>query len=250
MVVNDMDTPKRKYKKHKEGYTISVDYFLKKDKSFLEAMFEGGGKDPSKFPLYVRVTFLGQNVKIKSRIKALISESDYIDFSKYSDIQRLMRIESDSIRQSIKSLNPDRVENFLISTWAQHYKKWDKTINECIGHSMGRRLENGLKVEFSLPDDEATEFLLLSSRIYPGGINYYTYLNSKTALQLQNEMKCLDEIPLKATILYKSDEVSFQYSYWDWQLELYRETVKQSTNEQSFKYFQGLMTEFELLTDD
>lgn len=245
-----MDTPKRKYKKHKEGYTISVDYFLKKDKSFLEAVFEGGGKDSSKFPLYVRVTFLGQNVKIRSRIKASISEVDYTDFCKSSDIQSLMRTEADSIRQSIKSLNPDRIENFLISTWAQHYKKWDKTINECIGHSMGRRLENGLRVEFSLPNDQATNYLLLSSRVYPDSIHYYAYLNSKTALQLQNDMKCLGEIPLKTTILYKSDEVSFQYSYWDWQLELYRETVKQSTNEQSFEYFQGLMTEFELFADD
>jgi hypothetical protein len=50
--------------------------------------------------------------------------------------------------------------------------------------------------------------------------------------------------------LYKSDEVSFQYNYWDWQLELYKEMVKQSINGQSYEYFQGLMTEFELFADE
>jgi hypothetical protein len=135
------EKPKRKYKKHKQGYSISIKHVLRKDKGFLERLFTKKEPDGDpRFPIYLRVSFQNQTVTMRSRMKRSVTESEFEAYQAKPEIDTLFACETAAIRKSIEELQPDRIEGFMISQWSEYYTTWNTPVKEAV--------ENWLLVEF------------------------------------------------------------------------------------------------------
>lgn len=194
-----METEKRKYKKHKQGYKISATYFVKVESSasqknsvgialpknpFEHFLYEESNSKEDTFPLYIRVTFLQQSVNIKSRLSIKLSKSELDAFLAKPGICEFAKNEITSIVESVKEMRPEVIEDFSIKEWTQYYKRWTDSIKDYAGRKIAIAFSADVLSSVSMYDEEAKRFIeesinnvlaikLLALLGHPGGSKYY-----------------------------------------------------------------------------
>ncbi|GAB3219498.1 hypothetical protein [Spirosoma arcticum] len=149
---------KRKYKKHKEGYTVSITHFLRKDKNFLEKLLtKSDTHEKPKLPIYIRVSFLQQTAIIRSRLTLKLIENEFEPYLEQPDIKKFIAFETTAIRQSIEEFGPDKTNNFLMSQWTEHYNKSNYTIEEVLQTWLTNELCQELESDYAKNSNISTD---------------------------------------------------------------------------------------------
>ena len=220
-----METPPtRKYKKHKEGYTISVTYYLRKENAvYLVPGIPNSTKHEPLY-LYMRVAFLGQNVKIRSRLRATLTEDNFNDYMERPDVKAFVEVETAAIKHSVHELNPVQIADFRISQWSAYYYSWDISLFDCIQVVVSDRLKHTLQSNFDLSEQEKALHITTS-----GGLQSLKFLATLTihpAVVLYSQLQPLHDILNVDDTLFGTEWSGPKYSFWDWKSGLYSNHIR------------------------
>lgn len=217
-----MDTTKRKYSK-KDGYTVSVVYFLRKEKDDpLEALKKLSGvkkdnddeEEASQYPIYVRVTFLGKTVSLRSRLMAKTTVDDYDSYMGLAETIRFITIEENTIRATVRLFKPELNPEFKISEWSSFYNELNISLFTCVRKFISEELKQVLY------NDPVISSYQDSIRILSQGLQALPFLASlkfKPGVDLLEKYISL----FKMLDFDKSNYTDFtlvepHYSAWDW----------------------------------
>ena len=221
-----MEPPqKRKYKKHKQGYTVSANYYLRKDKSFIEKSFahEEAQENPE-FPIYIRVSFLQQTATLRSRLNLKLKEVEFNAFVKQPDVKKFIEYEIASIRRSVEEFCPDKKNSFLISQWTDFYKESTWAIKEVIEKWLAKQLRHQLENDYiassgiTINIDAETKFAL---SIMSGSfltMQILARIGTPSAVKFVNHYAPLFQIELFEGTLGQIAP----FTIWDWKMGHYK----------------------------
>ena len=235
------NTPKRKYKKHKQGYTVSVTHHLRKDRNFLEKLIskEDYRNGTPYLPIYIRVAFLQQTVVIRSRLQEKLSEGEFDSYISRQDVAQIIEYETAAIRHSIEEFGPDKRVGFTISQWTSFYNSWNESIKEVIEAQIGERIMAEIKSHPAV----ATQDISLNIDILLGAA-----LCSFETIKLMANLgfKIAQTYVKRYQILFDMDnfeginrDVGY-FTIWDWKLNFYQKYIRTLHHPSTENYLQVL----------
>jgi hypothetical protein len=158
------DKPKRKYKKHKEGFKIAVDYKLN---TKLKSKFQFDGLNL--YPVYVEVRAKGKRTYFPSVHPFYVSLEEFDQFLKNpivcaiidSERKRIQQVVlwADAIPMAFKTHNPEA----FYDNWLDMYQIWDRQAN--IDILLRDAVYAKLVKTFESNDKHLTDFSLANHRI-------------------------------------------------------------------------------------
>ncbi|MFD2937066.1 hypothetical protein [Spirosoma flavum] len=226
--------PKRKYNKSKEGYTVSVTYFLRKEADFLEKFMDNDDSesDTPKFPLYIRVAFLQQNVKIRSRLMVKLTDNNFDDYMALPFVEEFVHSEIAAIKYSVQEFNPDQKQNFRISEWSNFYKNGNDDLSVSVEDILTDRLIESMKNTVDILGHERALLAIAS-----GGLSLIWILASmglKPALSLYNEFRPIFDIITPEDSAYRGQfSHKPEYTSWDWKVGTYQAMIEKKYRSKS-----------------
>ncbi|SEJ71157.1 hypothetical protein SAMN04487995_6040 [Dyadobacter koreensis] len=117
--MENQETPKRKYKKHKDGFKVTINHKLNTSvKSFIP-----GSERPC--PLYVEVRVHRQRSFFPSQFDFHVYQNDFDSFLKNEFVQKFLIEESLEIGRHIEQQAKSK-DTFDITEWLSDYKKTSK----------------------------------------------------------------------------------------------------------------------------
>lgn len=227
-----METQKRKYKKHKQGYKITATHYLRKERSNVEKLIaknKVGEDGQPKFPLYIKVLFLGHSVKLRSRLELDLTEIEFENLESNSPLKLFMEREIATIHKSIEQLKPDQIPNFSISQWTNYYTNGNKSIYDCASDVVMNELKKSLCKKYKFSPATEKPFRLGTKHI--SQLLWLAELNIPEAIDLKHRVEPLLILPEINNQLKESSGVDLDFTYWDWK----------------FGYFQNIDTRFNTL---
>lgn len=232
-----METPKRKYTK-KDGYTISVVYFLRKEKesdfetitnlAFRHLVGDSAPVEVPGYPIYVRVTFLGKTVSLRSRLTVKVPAEEYDSYMNLEETIRFIKVERATIIATVKLFNSEVNHDFKISEWSSFYNGLNISLFSCIQKFLSEELK---KILHNYP---ATSLYPDCIRVLTGGLQALPFLSSldfKPANQLLEQYSTL----FRMLSIDKSNylDVTFTqpyYSVWDWKIGSLQSILSEENN--------------------
>ena len=246
-----METTKRKYKKHKQGYTVSVKYHLRKEKNFFDLFSPDSADAEPKFPLYIQVTFLAQTVKIRSRLMVSLTEGTFDEYMALPYVREFVENETTAIRYSITELKPETITDFRMSQWTSYYNALNEELLECVRYVIMDRLKQGIIDEIGTECDLSRLEKGLYSIAVSGleGLQILAALKVKPALSLYNKFQPIFDILSPQDSKYRDSGDKPIYSFLDWKLGTYQKTIINKYGHKSMQLLQLLdevMPEYEI----
>ena len=220
-----MEPTKRKYKKRKQGYSISVKYYLRPNKggllgTFIDLMGGGG------LTLYIRVSFLSQTVQMRSRTNLSIPEKDFDEYMKSPKMAKVVQNETASIKYSIKELKPDTIEKFAISQWSGYYSADNIKLTECIEEVATHETRCALSTTFDLSGFDPDALLTHTSNM--------TLVNMLSSFGVQPATKVCEQYQPLIDVLSKIESTQADAVYlWDWKSGVLRDIIKRKYGKES-----------------
>lgn len=212
-----MEIQKRKYKKHKQGYKITATHYLRKERSNVEKLLaknKVGDDGQPKFPLYIKVLFLGHSVKLRSRLELDLTETEFEKLEGNSPLKLFMEREIDTIHKSIEQLKPDQIPNFSISQWTNYYTNGNKSIYDCASDVVMTELKKSLCKNYKFSPDTEKPFRIGTTHI--SQLFWLAELNIPEAIDLKHRVEPLLILPKINNQLKESAGVDLDFTYWDW----------------------------------
>ena len=219
--------PKRKYKKHKQGYTVSVAYMLRKDKNFLEKLLSREDYKDGKayLPIYVRVVFLQQTAMIRSRLREKLSEEEFDSYITRPDVAKLIEFETAAIRHSIEEFGPDKREGFTMSQWTSFYNSWNEPIKEVVETEIGSRIMADIKAHPAVNTRIGLDIDILLGAALGNfeTIRLFADLGLTIAQVYVKRYQTLFQLAEIKGI----DKKVGHFTMWDWKLGLYQKYIRE-----------------------
>ena len=247
-----MEAQKRKYKKHKQGFKITIGYYLRKENSNINKLLKLEQPVSSKhFPLYIKVFFLGNSVKLRSRLELSLTENEFEAIATNPKIQEFMEREQNSIERSIELLKPDTIDNFSISQWTNYYSNGCQSIYECISIVIMQKLRDKLLNKYNVSNHPKP--LRIGTQTLDQ-LMFLAALNIPQAQELCNQYSPLFKLPELNQILKSEFDLKHDLSFWDWKLgyfQMYFSKLKIDSTTSLLPLINTLLAEFEAnhLTD-
>lgn len=210
-----MDTTKRKYQKHKKGYSISINYYLRKDRDTWSFLKKNESHDGIvKYPLYIRVAFLGQTVKLRSRLDVQLADDEFETYIATPNVAEFIKVESASIQYSIEELQPDTIENFRNSQWSTFYNDGCTSIVDCIEDVAIDKFRKLLQKKFDLHEADTVPFLQITNGL--SAIELLSRIGVKPAVTIIQQFDPLIKALSSLNKLRLPHSKGSEYVLWDW----------------------------------
>ncbi|XWW46661.1 hypothetical protein JYG30_04145 [Fibrella sp. USSR17] len=237
-----MDQLKRKYQKHKTEYKISVTYFLRKDRGRDgELRFVGGQLKPAEtvYPIYIRVGYKQQNVKIRSRLCKFLPNDDLDGYLSQTLIKEFVDHESESICLLIKEYE-ETVLEFSINQWASYYSGENETLEDLLFEAMFKLFSKELEANYKREDIFTITNQLKSDY---RSIKAFAAAGMPEAIKIYNSFEVLfSERWLQPTSSYISNITA-----WDLHTGYYQKVMRRQSSEHVEQYLavlRALLTSF------
>jgi hypothetical protein len=167
--MENQDTQKKQYKKHKEGFKIAIDY---KANTSLKSY-----SDTGMYPLYIEVRTKGQKSYFKSYYNFFVSPTDLQLFLNNPFVAGLLAKEANLIREHLENHIRNSLDKISLTNWIKDYRTISSSME--LGH-------------IPLLFDYLSSFLYPSKELtFKTSMNWLTRgeLSADTALAVANVLK-------------------------------------------------------------
>ncbi len=222
-----MEQVKYVYKLDGQSYRISVSYFLRKDMGQLEKLLVSYSDDKGLlFPIYIRVLFLQQNVKIRSRLQVRLREGEFESYMKRPEILRFIDNEALTIFRSVEKLKPHEKVNFSIFQWSDYYAYRNKSIFSCIEKVISQQFKDEFTARYEIESSEMAFVLFIDSF---SGISLLSKIENKLASEYILKFKPLFDMKKYEDAICEDA----LFCLWDWDSGVYKSEMTRVHGDQA-----------------